>query len=233
MALNYEDFIRTAFDQKSRTLENGADADLYRGLERSFAEYIDSLNKEEKPTKLDKSSSSAYINYKQDAKKISEFVIGALIRYETSFHLNSSQIEKLAEIRQQLVREMTLDKIESCIENATNIMKPKLQVHISADGFLNSPAYAFHAAVDFKKYIHQFGDLKELEIKLHEVPFADGVKYPSVQNEITFDGKKLTVIVEAKRSSTGLPKKFEILNNIEILLSNAVQFYKEFVEANV
>jgi hypothetical protein len=123
-AMDYEYLVRRAF-QCGRSYEKGADADIYRKLERSYGHFLRESEAERtgKPKTWNKSVSELETEYKSDLRVVAGYVDAAIAKALQNYSglFSADQQEVLKESRKRLTRP-TPEDVEDVIEKAQDIM---------------------------------------------------------------------------------------------------------------
>jgi len=123
-AMDYEYLIRRSF-QCGRSDSKGANADIYRRLERSYGHFVRESEAEKtgKPRNWNKSVSELEAEYKSDLRVVAGYVDAAIVKAIQNFSgtLSSVQQEQLSGYRKHLINPSPED-VEEVIEKAQDIM---------------------------------------------------------------------------------------------------------------
>lgn len=115
-ALIYELIIRKAFNYDYRTFLNGADADLFRGLEYSYTHY------NSKSLGSNESVEENLYEYAFKAGRIATYLENAVTQIIENSYVAEEDQEKLRNYKSRLIGCITLNEIDEIVDQLKEIV---------------------------------------------------------------------------------------------------------------
>lgn len=115
-ALIYELIIRKAFNYDYRTFLNGADADLFRGLEYSYTRH------NSKSLGSNESVEENFYEYAFKAGRIATYLENAVTQIIENSYVAEDDQEKLKKCKSRLIGCLTLHEINEIVDHLVEIV---------------------------------------------------------------------------------------------------------------
>lgn len=121
-ALIYELIIRTAFNYHGRTFLNGAEADLFRGLERRYVHYKEVIKAKAASKISDEDFNNSLYEYAFHAGQIATYLDNAVTQIISNPDTPDEDKEKLKSCKSNLFNSITIEEIDKQIDQLKNIV---------------------------------------------------------------------------------------------------------------